>query len=212
MRALSDILFVALILSGFGLLGSSRLATCIGLAALQGVAVGLLVPALSGFSARTALVAVAVVSLKGVVFPRLLARAIRDSDTSREVRPFVGYTFSIAAGALALGASLWAEPFERLSALAPSPLVVPVSFTLLITGLFVIVSRRTAVSQVVGFIVLENGIYTFGAAVAGHIPLLVELGVLMDVFVAVFVMGIAIYRINEEFDHIDSTRLDSLRG
>ncbi len=59
---------------------------------------------------------------------------------------------------------------------------------------------------------MENGIYAFGVALVGGVPLLVELGVLLDVFVAVFVMGIAIYHINREFDHIDADQLDRLRG
>jgi hydrogenase-4 component E len=67
-------------------------------------------------------------------------------------------------------------------------------------------------NQVIGYLVLENGIYTFGLAIVRDIPVLIELGVLMDMFVAVFVMGIAIYRINREFDHIDSDRLNTLKG
>jgi hydrogenase-4 component E len=89
---------------------------------------------------------------------------------------------------------------------------VPVGFTMMTTGMFLIVARRTAVNQVIGYLVLENGIYAFGLALVRDIPLLVELGVLMDMFVAVFVMGIAIYHINREFDHMDSEKLTSLKG
>ena len=74
-----------------------------------------------------------------------------------------------------------------------------------------IVSRRKALSQVLGYLVFENGIYIFGAGIAYKAPLLVELGVLLDVLVAVFVMGIAIFHISREFDSIDTTRLSSLR-
>ena len=63
-----------------------------------------------------------------------------------------------------------------------------------------------------GYLTLENGIYTFGLAIVSGIPMLVELGVLMDLFVAIFVMGIAIYRISREFDHIDAAQLTSLKG
>lgn len=80
------------------------------------------------------------------------------------------------------------------------------------TGLFLVIARRTAVNQVLGYLVLENGIYAFSLAMVRDVPFLVEIGVLMDMFVAVFVMGIAIYRINSEFDHIDSDRLTKLRG
>ena len=63
-----------------------------------------------------------------------------------------------------------------------------------------------------GYLTLENGIYIFGLAIVSGIPMLVELGVLMDMFVAVFVMGIAIFRISREFDHIDAAQLTSLKG
>jgi hydrogenase-4 component E len=77
--------------------------------------------------------------------------------------------------------------------------------------LFLIISRKRAVSQVLGFLVLENGVYTFGVGLAPHTSLLVEAGVLLDVFVAVFVMGITIFHINREFDHIETNRLNTLR-
>jgi len=81
-----------------------------------------------------------------------------------------------------------------------------------LTGLMIIVSRRKALTQVVGYLVMENGVYAFGAALAVQEPLLVEMGILLDVFVAVFVMGITIYQISREFDHIDTDRLSELKG
>lgn len=213
MSAWTDVIFVFLILTTFGLLGSSRLASCIRICALQGVATGLLgLVGGSGFSVRVTAISLAVIGLKGFAFPRLLSRALRESNTSREVQPFVGYVPSLLVGVVILGAAFWAE--SRLPPLAhvASRLVVPVAFALLMAGLFLIVARKTAVNQVLGYLVLENGIYTFGFGVVRDIPVLVELGVLMDVFVAVFVMGIAIYRINRAFDHIDSDQLTLLKG
>ena len=79
------------------------------------------------------------------------------------------------------------------------------------TGLFMIVARRKAITQVLGFIVLENGIFTLGIVLVEAMPLLVELGVLLDIFVAVFVMGIIVFNINREFDHINTDQLAALR-
>lgn len=214
MTAMLDTVLVALILSNFVLLGSSRLSSCIRTAALQGIMAGLLplATAGAGLSLRIVALGLAVVALKGFVFPHLLNRALRESATSREVQPFVGYTPSLLAGLLALAASFWLDGRLALPTHAGSSILVPVSFSLMFTGLFLLVARRTAVNQVLGYIVLENGIYAFSLAVVRDIPFLIELGVLMDMFVAVFVMGIAIYRINSEFDHIDSDRLSTLKG
>jgi len=212
MNNLVDLVLAFLLLSGFGLLGSSRLVSCIRISAAQGIALGFLILAgnFGALSLRVMLIVAAVVALKGFVFPRLLVRALRESETSREVQPFVGYVGSLVIGVVILIVSFWLG----LKAALPvaSSLMVTVAFFLFLTGLFLIIARKTAVNQVVGYLVMENGIYTFGFAAAGEIPALVELGVLLDVFVAVFVMGIAIYRINSTFDHIDSDQLRSLRG
>lgn len=209
-----DAILVLLILTSFFLLGSGRLGACIRIGALQGVMVGLLPLAMSGadLTLRMAAISAAFVGLKGFVFPHLLSRALRESDTSREAQPFVGYAASLFVGVLSLLASFWLDARLKLPVHAASDLVTPVAFSMMMTGLFLIVARRTAVNQVIGYLVLENGIYTFGLAIVRDIPVLIELGVLMDMFVAVFVMGIAIYRINREFDHIDSDRLTTLKG
>ncbi len=209
-----DLVLVGLMLSNFVLLGSSRLGNCIRTAAWQGMLVGLLpvVTAEDGLSIRIAVLGLAVFALKGFVFPNLLRKALRESATSREVKPFVGYVPSLLIGVLALSASFWLDGRLDLPRQSSAAMMVPVSFTLMSTGLFLLVARRTAVNQVLGYLVLENGIYAFSLALVRDVPFLVEIGVLMDMFVAVFVMGIAIYRINSEFDHIDSDRLSRLRG
>jgi len=92
-----------------------------------------------------------------------------------------------------------------------SALLVPVALSSILIGLFLIVSRKKAVNQVLGFLVLENGIFTFGVGLVRELSLLVELGVLLDVFVAVFVMGIMIFHISREFDHLDTDRLSTLK-
>jgi hydrogenase-4 component E len=88
-----------------------------------------------------------------------------------------------------------------------SGLLVPTAFFLILTGMFLIVARRQALTQALGYLVLENGIYAFGSLLAKSAPWLVELGVLLDVFAAVFIMGIIIFHIHREFDHIDTHRL-----
>ena len=89
--------------------------------------------------------------------------------------------------------------------------LVPVALFTMMVGMLVIVGRRKAIMQTLGYLAMENGIYAFGLAFAVEEPLLVEMGVLLDVFVAVFVMGIAIHHIGREFDHIDTDRLSALK-
>jgi len=128
------------------------------------------------------------------------------------MEPFVGYIMSVTSGVVMLGVSLWlGTKLPLFSAGNGSYLIVPAALTTLFTGLFLIIARKNALNQCLGYIIMENGIYTFGIVSVVEIPLLVELGILLDVFVAVFVMGIAIYHINREFDHLDSDRLNVLK-
>ena len=214
MSGWTDGVMVALILTNLVVLGSSRLNTCIRVIALQGVALGTL-PLMAGPSVlplRMIALTAGTMALKGFVFPWLLLRALRQAEVRREVEPYVGYIWSVAVGLASLGVSVWLGARLPLPRLEDGTLVVPVALFMIFVGLFVIISRRTALSQILGYIILENGAYAFGMVILADVPVLVELGVLLDAFVAVFVMGIAIYHISREFDHVDADQLDTLKG
>jgi hydrogenase-4 component E len=211
---MTDLILVLVVLTNLKVLGSSRLGASIRVVAAQGVMLGLL-PVLAHvheLSLHFAALAVGTVALKGVVFPWLLFRALREAEVTREVEPYVAYITSILIGLAALAASFWLGGRLPVSTVEPSSLLVPSALFSILAGLFLIVARKRAVNQVLGFLVLENGIYTFGVGIVAETPFLVELGVLLDAFVAVFVMGIAVYHINREFDHIEVDRLDRLKG
>ncbi len=209
----ADVLLILVVLSNLRLLGSSRLGACIRTTAAQGILLGLLPLWLhaDNFTWRIGLMAAGSIVLKGAVFPWLLFRAIREAEVQREIEPFVGYNLSLLVGVAAFGVSFWLSQRLPLSDAASSSLLVPSALFSIMAGLFLIVSRRKAVNQVLGFLVMENGIYTFGVGLVSEGSLLVELGVLLDIFVAVFVMGIIIFHISREFDHLDTDRLSSLK-
>ena len=208
----ADIILILLVLTNLRLLGAGRLGASVRTVAVQGVLLGAL--ALLTHHHLTAVVLLVALSgmvLKGVVFPWLLFRALREAEVEREVEPFVGPILSLLAGVAALGASLWLARRLPLPESPNSSLLVAVALFSILVGLFLIVTRKKAISQVLGFLVMENGIYAFGVGLVLESPLLVELGVLLDVFVAVFVMGIIIFQISREFDHIDTHELSKLR-
>ena len=87
---------------------------------------------------------------------------------------------------------------------------MPVAFSTMITGLFLVISRKKAITQAIGFLIFENGISVFGMSMMIHHAVIVELGILLDVLVLVFVMGITVFHIRHEFQHIDADRLTQL--
>jgi len=214
MTVILDIIQAIGLVSGFALLGTSRIGTCIRWIAIQGLLFGMLPVVLhwAALDERVWGLAAVNVTLKGIVFPWILLRLRRRTNFHREVEPFLGFLGSLLAGIGALAVSAWLA--GRIgSAVAPAffPTMVVALFTISV-GLLLIVTRKKALTQVVGYLVLENGIYVFGVGAVVETPALVELGTLLDAFVAVFVMGIAAYHINREFANTDVDKLSALKG
>ena len=205
-----ELLLLLVILTSFIVLGTTRLSTCIRAVALQGLLLGLLPLALyPGGSLHIWGLAGGTIVVKGVILPRFLRWAIREAAVRREVEPRVGFALSLLVGVVAVAAAF------AISRILPLPeqereMLVPVALATVIIGLFVLTTRSKAVLQVVGYLILENGVYLFGLTHVERVPFLVEVGVLLDVFVAVFIMGIVVFHINREFDSLDSTRLTEL--
>ena len=85
------------------------------------------------------------------------------------------------------------------------------AISLLLTGTLFMLTRRAAVSQVIGFLTMENGIYLFALIKANGMPMMIELGILLDVLVGVMIAGLITFRIQKSFEHIDVSRLTELR-
>lgn len=211
MSHLDQVLLLTVVLTNFVVLGTTRLSTCIRAVAVQGFLLGVLPVALHPGAGLSIIgLSIGTVIVKAVVLPWFLLWAIREASVRREVEPLIGYITSLLLGAIAVAVAFAIA--QRL----PLPeqnlaLLVPVGMSTVIIGLLVLTTRVKAITQVVGYLMLENGIYTFGLTLAERVPLLVELGVLLDVFVGVFVMGIVVFHINRQFDSLSSANLTELK-
>ncbi|HEY3244797.1 MAG TPA: hydrogenase [Phycisphaerae bacterium] len=209
MQAILDAVFMLIILLDLAMLAVSRLASCIRIFAMQSLLLALLPLAADtlhvGIPGRHALLIAGVtIALKAIFIPRVLERIIRTGEIHREVEPFIGFTASVMIGAL-LAAGSFAVARRLPLAEAPlSDLLLPASLSTVLIGLLVLISRVKAITQVIGFLVVENGIFIFGLMLLPQTPLLVELGILLDVFVGVFIMAIVVHHIRREFDHMDT--------
>ena len=200
---------------GFNLmaLGTHRLPTLIGAVAWQGMVLGLMPVIMEyghGLDWYVGLLAVATVAGKGFVIPWLLRKAMRAASIDRELDPFIGFVPSLLLGAAGtLGAVALAQVLPLLPEHANS-LIVPGAMASVFTGFVLLIGRAKAISQVCGYLVLENGIYLFGLLLIKATPLLVEAGVLLDLTVGVFVIGIIVDRIQRAFDSLDTRKLTVL--
>lgn len=157
------------------------------------------------------LVAATFFLLKGLVIPRLLRRMQRRFAVERELEPYVNTASSlVVSGLLVLFGYAVTRPLVALSQL-PTRAGMPLAMGLVLVSLFVVISRKKALTQVIGFLMLENGLALLAVLGTYGIPLIVELGVALDVLMGFLVMQIFVYRIHETFESIDVEQLNRLR-
>ena len=213
MMQFNELRLARMLLSCLMMAVSSRLVHCIRVAAFQGVILGILpltvAPALSEANWPMALINLI---LKGVILPLLLCRAMKLAGVKRELEPLAGYSLSAGVILLLTLFSFFITGYLPIpeGSTGIAAVAVPTAFTLALGGLFIVIARKKALTQVIGFLMFENGITLFGTAVMREHPVIVEMGILLDVLALVFIMGITVYQIRREFAHIDSNRLNML--
>ena len=155
--------------------------------------------------------------LKGFVLPLILTRVVERVGIRHEIEPIINVPLSVLiSGCLTLVGYVVAESFyhpEETSAVtALGHNTLAIALALFLIGFFMTVNRRKALSQVLGLLSMENGIFLAGISLTYGVPLVIELGIFFDVLVAVMVLGILVYRIGGTFDSMDVSKLRRLRG
>ncbi|MBU1106574.1 MAG: hydrogenase [Candidatus Riflebacteria bacterium] len=195
------------------LLGSSRLLVSIRMVAFQGFLLGILPFFVSGsdhVGVAAIILSLASIGLKGFLLPKLLTRALFESGARREIEPFIGFGASMLSGVALLAVSSYIVNRLETTAQIGSSITLIAGFFMVFSGLFLLITRRKALTQTLGFLVLENGVFATGLSLGSEFSVFVELGILLDVFVGIFLMGIMLFHIDREFDHIDADRFNEL--
>lgn len=212
MTSILNSLLVLVLLLNFLALGTSRIRALINAAAAQGVLLGVMPVLLNpGWHVQTVAICMATIGLKGVVIPQMLFKALRDAQIKREVEPLIGMLPTMLLGALGAAGSMALTAVLPLAAEHSDLLIIPASFTTILTGFLLLTTRIKAISQATAYLILENGIFIFGLLLLDVMPFFVEAGVLLDLFVGIFVISIIINHINREFASLDTRRLSSLK-
>ncbi|MBQ9772337.1 MAG: hydrogenase [Lentisphaeria bacterium] len=209
MEHLIEFILAVFLITNLMMAASSRLMHCVKIVMIQGLLLGLLPLFLGHLDTMHLIAALLNISIKGIALPYLLVAAIKRADVCRELEPLVGYSTSLVIVLLFFAVSFWLGtklPAEE----SYLQLATPTAVATMLTGLFIVMARRKAITQAIGFLTFENGISLFGTGRMLDFGVAVELGILLDVLVLVFVMGIAVMRIKREFQHIDSDKLHNL--
>jgi hydrogenase-4 component E len=207
-----DLIAALAAITGVWMCGVTQFHTLVWIFALQTGVLGV-VAALVGVEHAAAhyyLLAAGVIGIKALAIPWYLdytaARVGVRRDLGATLHPTLAQLAAI--GALATG-------FFLAGRIAPPQATAPgaggMALCLLLVGMLLMLTRRLAISQVIGFLVLENGIFLYALTQTHGIPMMVEMGILLDVLVGVMIAGLVIFRLNRSFEHIDVTRLRGLK-
>lgn len=213
---LIDIFAAAILVTAFLIVSSRSLVFYIRLFALQSFLLGVVaLLVVVGYGETHILIAaVLTIAIKAIAIPVVLTRVIERIHVQKEIR----FSISITASLLLCGGiviladsvaqSILRSPHAEASAVSR---VLSVSIAMMLIGLFIMMTRRKALTQIVGLLTMENGVFLSGLSITYGMPLIVEMGIFFDILVAVLILGVFVFRINKTFESISIDSLRSLR-
>jgi len=204
-------MLILAVVMNFLAIETASLRACIRAAAIQGLLVSVFALLFTGVTVRLALLVLVAAIIKAAVIPSMLFRALREVHIRHEVEPYLGFVPSLLLCAVGTGLAMVFADNLPLASEHHELLVVPAALSTMFAGFLLLTTRRKAISQVTGYLMLENGIFVFAQLLHEAMPFLVEVGVLLDLIVGIFVMGIVINHIQREFSSLDTERLTVLK-
>ena len=192
---------------------AKRISACIILFGAQSavMAVQVLAIAYARNSIEAYAVAALVIAVKVVAIPFALFRIVKELKAPQDVTASTTATQSVFIMAGLILLSFFAvAPYAKTLRVDEDMLAAAIA--LLLTGAFLMVSRKKALMQVIGLLVLENGIFLAALTTTFGMPLVIEIGIFFDLLMGVFLMGLFVFRIRDTFDHLDVSKLRRLRG
>ena len=202
-----------LLLTCFAIVAQRRLSACVDLFALQSVllaATAALVAFLTGIH-HIYIAAALTVVIKVVLIPRILKQVVERLNVTRELVMNVNIPAGLLiCGGLVMLAFFITQPIIPLGFLLTRDSLA-ISLAIILIGFFTMIARKKAVTQVIGFLVMENGLFLGATSAAYGMPLIVEIGVFFDVLVGALIIGIYTHRLQDAFDSVDTTKLTTLK-
>lgn len=212
MNELLNAVFVLILTLNLFALGNGRILSVIRIVALQGILLGLLPVMIDpAINFTVIFTAVAAISLKGIVIPAIMIKAMRDVQIKKEVEPLLGLLPSTILGAVLTASVFLVFSIKNGTGEGNVSLIIPTSIATVLSGFILLTTRFKALSQVLGYLVLENGIYIFSLLLVEAIPMVVEMGMLLDLFVSIFIVSIITNHINRAFSSLDTRKLTALK-
>lgn len=203
-----------MLVSVFLMVGQKALFTTIRLYAMQSLLLGVVAITIAASENRHELFATAAltIGLKAILIPWFLMRMIDRIGIHREIEPFLNVPASLLISLALTVIGYRVSTGFPAGARGVSHHLIGVSLSMLLIGLFLMVTRKKAITQILALLTVENAVFLVAVGVTSGMPLVVELGMSFDVMLAVLVLGILVHRIVDRFESMDVSRLSNLKG
>ncbi len=209
---MENLLSILFCLSLFYVSITHRVRSYVTVLQVQGILLSILVllPFVNNFSVFGIILPLTLLIVKVILIPRYINKIILELDIKRIIEPTIQQiVFLLLVIVTVIMIFLTSSIIAQNTHLEVIPFAI--GFSAIAIGIYIIIFRKKLIVHVCGFLVLENGIFLFGTAVASELPVMIELGVLLDVFVVVFLMGIALNKIRSTFEGFEVTDLGRLK-
>jgi hydrogenase-4 membrane subunit HyfE len=203
-----------MLVSGYLMVGQRALLTAVRLYGLQSLLLAAVAATMAIADGRSELFVTAAMTviLKAILIPWFLMRTVDRLGIHREIEPFLNVPASLLVClALTVVGYRVSTGFPE-GARGVSHHIIGVALALLLIGLFLMVTRRKAITQILAILTVENAVFLVAIGVTTGMPLIVELGISFDVILAVLILGILVHRIVDRFESMDVSRLSNLKG
>lgn len=208
-----DLIAVGILLTAVSINALHRLETCVRAYFINSWLLSALVAVVAYMSGESHLYFASILTVlsKGIGIPIFLQRIIKKIRVTHDVEPYIGNTISLLVSGV-LVSIVYASLSKGIAVTGYSKNALQIAVAVLVVGLFIMISRKKAITQVIGLLIMENGLFLAGFSLTAGMPLIIELGVLFDVLMAVIILGLFTVQIKKSFVSSDLDRLTTLKG
>ena len=202
-----------LLIACFAIVTLRRLASCINVYILQSVFLAMTAALVAFFTGihHIYISALLTIVIKAVAIPLILKKVIERSDVNRDLEMNVNVPSGLLiCGALVILAFFITQPIIPLGFLLTRDSLA-IALAIVLIGFFIMIARKKALTQVVGFLVMENGLFLGATAAAYGMPLIVELGIFFDLLVGAFIIGIYTHQLQDTLDNVDTSKITTVK-
>lgn len=208
-----DLVSVGILLTAIAMNGMKRLESCVKAYAVNSWLLSALIAIVAFMIGEFHLYIASLVTFlsKGIVIPIFLRKVVREMKVTHEIEPYISNALSLTISGI-LVAIVYASLKEGIFVTGLSRNVLQISLAVILIGLFAMITRRKAITQVIGLLFMENGLFLAGFSLTYGMPMIIELGVLFDMLMGVIILGIFAVQIRRAFASSDLDKLTILKG